>query len=73
MGYSLQLSIPVEVAPLSHKDNEAVMLAMRDMFARYGIPERIIADNVSFNSMKFKNFANEWEIDVVTTSPQFYQ
>ena len=70
MGYSCSC-IPVEVPPLSHEDSEAVILAMRDMFARRGIPERMIADNMPFNSMKFKNFASEWEIEMVTTSPQF--
>ena len=38
------------------------------MFARHGIPERLIADNMPFNSLKFKNFASEWKIEVVTSS-----
>ena len=41
---------------------------MKDMFARHGIPERLIADNMPFNSLKFKNFASEWKIEVVTSS-----
>ena len=39
------------------------------MFALHGIPERLIADNMSSSSLKFKNFASEWEIEVVTSSP----
>ena len=42
---------------------------MKEMFARHGIPERLIADNMPFSSLKFKNFASEWEIEVVTSSP----
>ncbi len=60
-----------EVARLTSKNSEAVILAMKDMFARYGIPERLIADNMPFNSLKFKNFASNWEIEVVTSSPHY--
>ena len=42
-----------EVALLSNKTSEAVIMAMKDMFARHGIPERVIADNMPFNSLKF--------------------
>ena len=44
---------------------------MKDMFARHGIPESLIIDNMPFNGLKFKNFASEWEIDVVTSSPHY--
>ncbi|PFX34153.1 Transposon Tf2-9 polyprotein [Stylophora pistillata] len=46
-----------EVARLSGKNSEAVILAMKDMFARHGILERLIADNMPFNTVKFKDFA----------------
>ncbi|PFX28377.1 Retrovirus-related Pol polyprotein [Stylophora pistillata] len=45
-----------KVARLSCKNSEAIILAMKDMFARQGIPERLIADNMPFNSVKFKDF-----------------
>ena len=60
-----------EVARLSNKTSEAVIMAMKDMFARHGIPERVIADNMPFNSLKFKSFASDWEIEVVTSSPPY--
>ena len=60
-----------EVARLSSKNSEAVIMAMKDMFARHGIPERLIADNMPFNSVKFKDFASKWEIEVVTSSPHY--
>jgi hypothetical protein len=34
---------------------------MKEMFARHGIPEKIIADNMPFNSLRFRDFAREWE------------
>ena len=55
-----------EVARLTSKNSEAVILAMKDMFARHGIPQRLTADNMPFNSVKFKDFACKWEIEVVT-------
>ena len=60
-----------EVARLNSKNSEAVIVAMKDMFAHHGIPERLIADNMLFNSLKFKNFASIWEIEVVTSSPHY--
>lgn len=41
---------------------------MKDVFARHGIPERLITDNMPFNSVKFRAFASKWEIEVVTSS-----
>ena len=53
-----------EVAQLSRKNSEAIRIVL----ARHGIPERLIADNMPFNSLKFKHFASDWEIEVVTSS-----
>ena len=46
-----------EVTRTNHKNSEAVILAMKEMFVRYGIPEEIIADNMPFNSLRFRDFA----------------
>jgi hypothetical protein len=51
-----------EVTRINHKNSEAVILAMKEMFARHGIPEKIIADNMPFNSLRFRDFAREWEL-----------
>ena len=60
-----------EVARLTSKNSETVIFAMKEMFARHGIPERLIADHMPFSSLKFKNIASEWEIEVVTSSPRY--
>ena len=60
-----------EVARLSSKNSEAVILAMKDMFAHHGIPERPMADNMPFNRLKFKDFASKWDFEVVTSSPHY--
>ena len=60
-----------EIARLSSKISEAVIMAMKDMFARHGISERLIGDKIYFNSVKFKDFASKWEFEVVTSSPHY--
>ncbi|XP_022808398.1 uncharacterized protein K02A2.6-like [Stylophora pistillata] len=60
-----------EVARLSCKNSETVILAVKDKFASHGIPERLIADNIPFNRVKSKDFASKWEIEVVTSSPHY--
>lgn len=58
---------PVE-ACLCNKTSETVKMAMKDMFACHHIPERVIADNMPFNILKFKSFTSDWETEVVTSS-----
>ena len=60
-----------EVARLCSKKSETVILAMKDMSARHGIPGRLIADNMPFNSAKFQDFASKWEFEVITSSPHY--
>ena len=60
-----------EVIRVNQKTAESTIRAMKDTFARHGIPEKIIADNMPFNSVAFRNFANSWEIEVVTSSPNY--
>lgn len=60
------------MACLYSKTSEAVIMALKDMFALHGIAKKVIAD-VSFNRLKFKSFASDWdpEIEVVTSSPLY--
>ena len=48
-----------EVPHLFSKNSEAVIMTMKDIFARHGIPERLITDNMPFKSVKFKDFAGK--------------
>ena len=62
----------LEVAHLSNKTREAVIMAITYMFARHGIPESVIAESMPFNSLKIKSFAIDSDIEVVTASPHSY-
>lgn len=46
---------------------------MKSIFARFGIPEMVVSDNMPFNSYEFKKFAKEWDFESVTSSPHFSQ
>ena len=43
-----------EVARLSHKTTEAVILAMKAMVARHGFPERLIADKYHLTALNLE-------------------
>ena len=50
-----------------------VILHMKSMFARHGIPGRLESDNMSFASREFNDFANEWGIKLMTSSLMYPQ
>ena len=39
------------------RTTEAVIAVLKSIFARHGIPNNLIADNMPFNNKKFKHFA----------------
>jgi hypothetical protein len=41
------------------------------MFAIYGAPLTLIADNMSFSSQLMREFARNWSFDIVTSSPEY--
>lgn len=43
------------------------------MFARHGVPEELVSDNMPFGSQAFRNFANEWGFKLTTSSPRYAQ
>ena len=47
----------MEVIPMSRTTIEATIQALRDLFARYGIPKILVSDNgPQFTSVEFKEF-----------------
>ena len=62
-----------EVIKVESKSAEATVEVMKTIFSRHGIPTAVIADNVPFNSRCFKEFAKEWQFDLITSSPHFPQ
>ncbi|GFO34956.1 transposon ty3-i Gag-Pol polyprotein [Plakobranchus ocellatus] len=62
-----------EIARLKTKTATGVKTVLRPIFARHGIPDKLIADNMPFNSYEMKQFAKEWNFTITTSSPTYAQ
>ena len=48
-----------EVIPMMAKTAEDTITALKGIFARHGIPNKLIADNMPFNSRKSHQFSKQ--------------
>lgn len=62
-----------EISRLSDKTASTVIMHLKEIFARHGIPEQLFSDNMPFNSRKVHEFADEWRINLTTSSPRYAQ
>uniref|UniRef100_A0A2A4K615 RNA-directed DNA polymerase n=1 Tax=Heliothis virescens TaxID=7102 RepID=A0A2A4K615_HELVI len=65
----------IEIA-LLNKNTTAknVITHLKSIFARHGIPLSLVSDGgPPFQSLEFKNFLHEWDIEHITTSPYHAQ
>ena len=46
---------------------------MKSVFARHGIPDEVIVDNMPFSSKECIQFAQEWGFEINTSSPRYPQ
>jgi len=44
---------------------------LKMVFARHGIPQTVIADNMPFDSTDFRAFAKSWQFQIITSSPAY--
>jgi hypothetical protein len=58
---------------LSGKTAASVIVHIKSIFSRHGIPEEIVVDNMPFNSLEMRRFAGVWNCHIVTFSPHFVQ
>jgi hypothetical protein len=58
----------LEVYETSNKTSSIIIKKLKDIFSRFGIPQTMIADNMPFNSLEFRKFAEEWNFQIITTS-----
>ena len=64
----------IEIMKLEKTDSEAVINALKSMFARHGIPESVMSDNgPQYASQLFQSFAKEYNFISVTSSPRYPQ
>lgn len=62
-----------EVLNLSDKSAHTVILKMKSVFARHGIPKEIVSDNVPFASYEIRSFAASWDFKLTHSSPGYPQ
>jgi transposase InsO family protein len=62
-----------EVCALPAKTAGTVIKQFKSVFARHGIPEVLVADNMPFNSQEMRQFAHEYGFVIKTSSPGFPQ
>ena len=59
-----------EIDRLTSTTSSTVVLKLKNHFARYGCPDRLISDNgPQFVSSEFRKFANDWDFEHRTSSP----
>jgi hypothetical protein len=56
---------------LTSKNSSAIISKWIEIFAEHGVHREIIADNMPFNSNECRKFANEWDIQITTSSPHY--
>lgn len=61
----------LEVVKVRNKDSITVSTVLKEIFSRFGIPEVVIADNMPFNSYSFREFAEQWNFKIITSSPHY--
>jgi transposase InsO family protein len=63
-----------EIAKLESTTSSSIILHLKSIFARHGIPRILMSDNgPQYASLEFKNFARVWGIDHRTSSPYYPQ
>ena len=63
-----------EVIKLTYITSARVISALKSLFARYGIPEELVSDNVpQYASQEFSDFAKQYNFQHTTSSPHFPQ
>ena len=64
----------IEIAHLKNANSFCVIQSMKNIFARHGIPEKVVKDNGrQFVSSEFQNFVDKWDFVHTTSSPYFPQ
>lgn len=63
----------VELIQISRKTAGELITKFKSVFSKFGIPDKLVSDNMPFSSLEFRKFAKEWGFQTVTSSPRFPQ
>ena len=62
-----------DIIKIEDKSAGTIIAKMKAIFARHGIPEELMSDNMPYASKEFHQFASEWNIKLTTSSPLYPQ
>jgi hypothetical protein len=60
-----------ECVELKCKTSTEVINVLKRVFSTHGIPSKVIGDNNPFGSFQFKQFALDWNFEVINSSPLY--
>ena len=64
----------IEVSPLACTTSQSIIISLKTIFSRFGIPEIFTSDNgPNYASKDFANFAKDYGFTHVTSSPLYAQ
>jgi len=62
-----------EVILVQCKTSEETIKVFKNVFARHGIPNTVIADNMPFASHSVRQFSKQWNFNIISSNPQYPQ
>ena len=70
----ITIQIEIEIDPLKDNTAREVIHTLKRQFSRHGIPNTLMSDNgPPFNSNEFQQFATNYDMEHVTSSPHYPQ
>ncbi|KAJ8868076.1 hypothetical protein PR048_031885 [Dryococelus australis] len=61
------------VSYVDNSSSSSVVNKLNYIFARLGVPDVLVSDNITFGSSEFAKFSKEWNFKLVLTSPRHSQ
>uniref|UniRef100_A0A1Y1NHV7 RNA-directed DNA polymerase n=3 Tax=Photinus pyralis TaxID=7054 RepID=A0A1Y1NHV7_PHOPY len=63
----------IELVRLSSKTADSIIKVLKSIFSTHGIPSKLYADNMPFNSRQFRQFSQDWSFELTFSSPYYHQ
>jgi len=62
-----------KVVSLRTKTAQEIINKLKSLFARHGVPDMLVSDNMPYASQAFRQFAADWNFNLVTSGPTYPQ